>query len=412
MRYLTPIGKIVILKSLALSQLIFLLSVLPSPPEPFMKEIDDIIYSFLWDKKPDKLSRRTIIGDYSQGGLKMFHFPSVNAGLKIAWIKRLLNNQNTGKWKCFFDYHLQKFGGNLIWYCNMNTKEKKINIIQNTFIREIVKVWTQHTFESDITNNQIKTQCIWHNSHIRINNQLLFTKAWHVCGVSNINDLLIGNVFFKFEQFQRKYDVKCNFLEYYSLLHAIPDEWKKKLTNNEADVNIPQCNSQKQAVLSLQKTAKVCRYIHKKMVDKIFQPPKSEQKWLEITNENLDWSTIYIIPFKVTLNQRLRYFQFRILHRIIGVNKLLFDMGIASNNKCSLCSESIETISHLFWECNITKKFILQIQNSMLNDKIRITKQLFLFGSNDVTLKEYNYIFLYAKYFIFTVRDFVPPFFL
>ena len=34
MRYLTPIGKIVILKSLALSQLIFLLSVLPSPPEP------------------------------------------------------------------------------------------------------------------------------------------------------------------------------------------------------------------------------------------------------------------------------------------------------------------------------------------------------------------------------------------
>ena len=100
MRYFTPIGKIVILKSLALSQLIFLLSVLPSPPEPFMKEIDDIIYSFLWDNKPDKLSRRTIIiGDYSQGGLKMFHFPSVNAGLKIAWIKRLLNNQNTGKWR-------------------------------------------------------------------------------------------------------------------------------------------------------------------------------------------------------------------------------------------------------------------------------------------------------------------------
>ena len=170
---------------------------------------------------------------------------------------------------------------------------------------------------------------------------------------------------------------------------------------HDEKLNIPQCNSKKQAVLSLQKTAKVCRYIHRKMVDKIFQPPKSDQKWLEITNENLDWSTIYIIPFKVTLNQRLQYFQFRILHRIIGVNKLLFVMGIATNNRCSLCSDSIETISHLFWECNITKKFILQIQNSMLNDKIRMTKQLFLFGSNDVTLKEYNYIFLYAKYVLY-----------
>ena len=75
------------------------------------------------------------------------------------------------------DYHLQKFVGNLIRYCNRNTKEKKIYIIQNTFIMEIVKVWTQHTFESDIASNQIQTQCIWHTSHIRINNRLLFNKA-------------------------------------------------------------------------------------------------------------------------------------------------------------------------------------------------------------------------------------------
>ena len=102
------------------------------------------------------------------------------------------------------------------------------------------------------------------------------------------------------------------------------------------------------------------------MVDKKFQRLKSEQKWLEITNENINWSTVYIIPCKVTLNQRLRHFQFRILHRILGVNKLLSDMGIPTNYRCSLCSDSIETISHLFWECNITKEFILQIQNVIL----------------------------------------------
>ena len=96
-----------------------------------------------------------------------------------------------------------------------------------TFIREIVKEWTQHTFESDIACNQIKTQCIWHNSHIRINNQLLFNKVWYDCGVLNINDLLIADIFLEFEPFFRQ-NMKFNFLEYYSLLHAIPDEWKKK----------------------------------------------------------------------------------------------------------------------------------------------------------------------------------------
>ena len=405
MRYLTPIGKIVILKSLALSQLIFLLSVLPSPPEHFMKEIDSIVYSFLWDDKPDKISRRTIIGDYSQGGLKMFHLPSVNSGLKIAWIKRLLNIENKGKWKCFFDYHLQNFGGKLIWHCNINPKEKKIDIIRNTFIREIVNEWSKYTFESIISSNQIRTQCLWHNSHIRINNQMLYRKVWYQCGVSNIDDLLIGDVFLEFEQFQEKFKVKCNFLEYYSLLHAIPGEWKKKLVDNIANENSPHCSSQKLAIFSLQKTAKVCRYIHRKLIDKIFQSPKSEQKWLEILKENIDFSVIYMIPFKATLNQRLRYFQFRILHRILGVNKLLSDMGISDNNICSLCSKSVETISHLFWECNVTKEFILQLQTAVLTGNISITKQLFLFGSNDVILKDYNFIFLYAKYFIFMAKD-------
>ena len=66
------------------------------------------------------------------------------------------------------------------------------------------------------------------------------------------------------------------------------------------------------------------------MVDRIFQQPKSEAKWNElITSENIDWYNTYLNTFRVTLNQRLRYFQFRILHRNIGVNKLLFNMGIS-----------------------------------------------------------------------------------
>ena len=66
MRDLTPIGRITVLKSLGLSQLIFLLSVLPKPPEGFLQEINSLMYSFIWNGKPDKISRHTIIGDYSQ----------------------------------------------------------------------------------------------------------------------------------------------------------------------------------------------------------------------------------------------------------------------------------------------------------------------------------------------------------
>ena len=42
-RDLTPIGKITIVESLALSQLIFLFSVLPNPPDHFIKEVNNIV---------------------------------------------------------------------------------------------------------------------------------------------------------------------------------------------------------------------------------------------------------------------------------------------------------------------------------------------------------------------------------
>merc|ERR1712002_458098 len=84
---------------------------------------------------------------------------------------------------------------------------------------------------------------------------------------------------------------------------------------------------QEQTMLSLQRTTKVCKYIHTKNVQRIFQQPRAEQKWTEILNENLDWGNIYMLPFNSTLNQRLRYFQFRISHRIIWCKQTSFFHG-------------------------------------------------------------------------------------
>ena len=60
-RKLSLIGKITVIKSYALPKLIYPLTVLPSPPDDQMKQINDSMYAFLWNKKPDKIKRKTII---------------------------------------------------------------------------------------------------------------------------------------------------------------------------------------------------------------------------------------------------------------------------------------------------------------------------------------------------------------
>ena len=49
-RNLTLLGKIATLKSLVASQIVYLLSSLPSPPG-VIKEINFLLYDFLWDSK-------------------------------------------------------------------------------------------------------------------------------------------------------------------------------------------------------------------------------------------------------------------------------------------------------------------------------------------------------------------------
>ena len=90
---MTRIGKITIVKTLGLSQLIYLFSVLPKPNDDSLKELDTVLYKFIWSNKPDKVSRKTLVGDYQDGGLKMMHIPSMIKGLKVPWAKRLMDHQ-------------------------------------------------------------------------------------------------------------------------------------------------------------------------------------------------------------------------------------------------------------------------------------------------------------------------------
>ena len=76
-RNLTLLGKISIVKFLVVSQIVHLLSSLPSP-SGVNKEINCLLYGFLWDSKGDKIKRTEMINEYNKGGLKMIDLQSSN----------------------------------------------------------------------------------------------------------------------------------------------------------------------------------------------------------------------------------------------------------------------------------------------------------------------------------------------
>ena len=84
-RRLTLLGKITIIKALAVSQIVHVLTSLPTH-QGALKEIDTLLYDFLWESKGDKLKRTQMINDYDKGGLKMINIQSFNKLLNKKWV--------------------------------------------------------------------------------------------------------------------------------------------------------------------------------------------------------------------------------------------------------------------------------------------------------------------------------------
>ena len=60
-RDLTLYGKLTIIKSLIIPQLTYALTILPSPGELFLNDIEKIILNFFWDDKPAKIKKNYFI---------------------------------------------------------------------------------------------------------------------------------------------------------------------------------------------------------------------------------------------------------------------------------------------------------------------------------------------------------------
>ena len=97
------------MKTLAISKLIYNTSVFTLPSN-FAKKVNDICFKFIWNFKPDKVKRQTIILPVDKGGLNMVDFTILDKSLKAAWVK-CLQEADGSKWCSVFSLVISQYGG-------------------------------------------------------------------------------------------------------------------------------------------------------------------------------------------------------------------------------------------------------------------------------------------------------------
>ena len=133
-------------------------------------------------------------------------------------------------------------------------------------------------------------------------------------------------------------------------------------------------------LLSLVGNEKGCSHIYKRIISKNGDIlSKCAGKWSESLLEEISavkLSQSFKKKDKDIDCTYFRYLQFRLLHRRIFTNELLYCMKIVDSPECPLCNNIPETIEHAFLECQKIHTLWRQIEiwsGMVLRDNIKIS---------------------------------------
>ncbi len=145
--------------------------------------INDIIPYFIYEGKTAQIAQNTLIKNIEQGGLKLYHYPTKINALKLAWVKRFCNEQDTN-WKVLPKLFLDCDSLNLYFSANHNLLTNKKNTPSFILIY-IICMWItikkEHTTADDMLEDTL-----WLNISINI-----YIIKWYIVNLGSLQGLYI-----------------------------------------------------------------------------------------------------------------------------------------------------------------------------------------------------------------------------
>ena len=400
-RTLTLKGKVVIVNSLALSQLQYLSSVL-FVPGTVIDEVNNLIFKFLWPKKAH-VKKTVVTQEIHNGGLKMPDYLCKVKASKISWVKRLLQG---GKCAILAKEILML---QMPWneFCRSNFDTDFLNDDTPLFYKQLLQYWFDFYATKPEGVTEILSECIWYNKYITVDNAPIFYKNAYANGLKYINDVLddTGKVLSR-NNLNEKFDIDLSIMSYNSLYSAIPRLWKTVVKNTERiEVNT-------NIMISVNKKEKLIEKISSKeiyweLVRKYRVKPKACLKWENLYDLlEFDWDSIFSLPYKVSRETNLQSFQFQIIHRFFPCNAVLNKWYENHDNKCTYCNAE-DTLEHYFYSCTEARSFWNVFQDWWYDvSTVKMSLNVFhiVFGvlnpNDDILFDTFNFCILYAKRYI------------
>ena len=173
-RYLTPLGKITVIRSILLPLLNHLFISIPNPNEKIMKELNDIFFEFLWEG-PAKIKYNAVVKQYCEGGLNMINLKAFINSMKVTWLRRVINSH------CSWQSIIQNtINFNDLFSFGKSYTDHLLKDIKNQFRADVLKAYAEvlklHKLDSE---DLVLSNPIFYNHLINIGAKPAFMKKWY-----------------------------------------------------------------------------------------------------------------------------------------------------------------------------------------------------------------------------------------
>ena len=382
-RKLTLLGKITILKTLAMSKCNYLLQCITVTSEGLAK-LEHLFFKFIWNDKPDKIKRKQLTQNYDKCGLRMVDIKTQLQTFQIKWVHRLVNG-NDANWKTIPQFYFDKYGKHFsLFKMNFGSEKNLKNIKLPSFYKNLVSAWVNAggccTDEPKSFVN-IRKQVIWGNRFIKWNGKCLLYKNWIDDNMLYVNDIISPAGEIDTTWILEKLHVKQNWIsEIYKLKRAIPETWKnilkgresrKSIVNTNIGLFLYDQNNNKTFNLPLENLLQN-RHISSFLRNRNVIRPIMEKYWVEHLNlppHSEFWDPVYKSLLTDLQSNKLKEYRFKLINAILPCKQLLFKWKLTDNSLCEICKIT-ENYNHLFIECPAVNMRFLVLKNAASHNRL------------------------------------------
>lgn len=353
-------GRVNTIKMVVLPKFMYLFQMVPLfLPKIFFNKIDEVVSSFIWDKKAPRIRKSLLQCSKSEGGLALpnflYYYWSANIVKLSTWVRA--NREGRGPLWTTLELNSDSTASPIAIMCSALPIGRNVKF-KNPVVQNTLNIWFQCRRHFDFKQLLICSPIISNPLFQPALNDSGF-KLWFNKGIVQISDLFVEGSFLSFERLTKDFDIpKTHFFRYLQIRSFVA---KHFITYPGLPPACPLEDCLRSGTIVRGQISRTYALLHHIKPESLSNLKKSWESDLnlQISEDLWDLSISRIHSTSICIRHCL--IQLKVFHRSYLTKAKLAKIYNTSDDGCPRCGQSPATMNHMFWSCNDLSRFWVAI---------------------------------------------------